>query len=537
MKAIHADPREIKKVFDEKYIIPDFQRPYSWTFEECDKLLEDFFDFYEKKNSDDDQYFLGNIVIHKINQETFAVIDGQQRLTSLLLFIKALYDKAGTVKVLEECLKQKNPLTSELTDELRVKSEVLADDKNQLYDIIFNNGNGLDKEKGMFKNYKRMQEGIESWIQNNPGADKLNSLIHSLLYRVVLLPIHCGSEDDALTIFETINNRGMSLSDADIFKAKLHHASGSDKEFLITKWNTFNNHDWLFRIYMHILRAKQSDTSKESALRGYFINKPNKLSDWRQVINTINLINEIEINWEGEDEVEIVWQILKTYPNYYWNFPLMVFLNKYGTVSEDYGFQLAVDKKDEFLSLLIGTFKYFFIKGIVHNSVNTVRDTVFKVCSSIEKGENYLLEYSKNGSQDVSEFKRRIENKQYGRYKNGLVLTSAYLNSNQNTADLKTVLKSQYHIEHILPKKWNNYDKWTNESWQKGIDSLGNLTPLEWNLNISAKNEFFSKKKEKYNLSKVQDVIDLTAFDDWHPSEFEKRHQEVQNRIIKFFEI
>lgn len=63
----------------------------------------------------------------------------------------------------------------------------------------------------------------------------------------------------------------MSLSDADIFKAKLYHntpESGQDK--FITDWSALYNHDWLFRILMHILRAKAGDSSKETGMRAYF---------------------------------------------------------------------------------------------------------------------------------------------------------------------------------------------------------------------------------------------------------------------------
>lgn len=140
MKAIHADPKEIRKIFSEKYIVPDFQRPYSWEKEHCDKLWEDIIDFYDNQLSKDDKYFLGNIVIHQ-SGDSYAVIDGQQRLTTLLLLIKALHSKAGTATVLEECLRIKDPLTSKLTDTLRLDSLVAEDDKKHLYDIIFNNGN------------------------------------------------------------------------------------------------------------------------------------------------------------------------------------------------------------------------------------------------------------------------------------------------------------------------------------------------------------------------------------------------------------
>jgi len=159
MKAIHADPKEIRKIFAEKYVIPDFQRPYSWEIEHCDKFWDDLINFISEKESRDDKYFLGNIVIHQ-NGDGFVVIDGQQRLTSLLLLIKALHNRAGIVRALEECIKIKNPLTSELTDELRVNSNVLEKDKEYLYDIIFNEGNRTPDTSNIKINYKFFNEKI-----------------------------------------------------------------------------------------------------------------------------------------------------------------------------------------------------------------------------------------------------------------------------------------------------------------------------------------------------------------------------------------
>ncbi len=72
-----------------------------------------------------------------------------------------------------------------------------------------------------------------------------------------------------------------------------------------------------------------------------------------------------------------------TYPNYYWNFPLYVFLHKYGDFDGE-SFELPEERNDEFLQLLEFTVKYFFVKGVVYNSVNYVKDAVFKTCVAIE---------------------------------------------------------------------------------------------------------------------------------------------------------
>lgn len=532
MKAIHADPKEIRKIFSEKYIIPDFQRPYSWEKEHCDKLWEDIIDFYDNQTSKEDKYFLGNIVIHQ-SGDSFAVIDGQQRLTTLLLLIKALHSKAGTATVLEECLRIKDPLTSELTDTLRLDSLVADDDKKHLYDIIFNNGNKTP-DCNMKSNYVDLCKKIEDWwLKKDNSADCLNKLILCFLDQIVLLPIHCGSEDDALTIFETINNRGMSLTDADIFKAKLHHSAADDKDNFVKQWNLLDNHEWLFRVLMHVYRAKEGDSTKEIGLRPYFTDSSkNRFSDWKSVIDSLKLIHDVDNNWESSADINILWNILKTYPNYYWNFPLYVYLHKYGKYTDD-NFVLDGEHNAAFLQLLEYTVKYFFIKGIVYNSVNYVKDTVFKVCVAIESDSDYLYEYAKTiTSNDITEFNNKINNKQYGRYLRGLVLLSAYLNTKQDKEQFSEFIVSNYHIEHILPKKWNNYDKWDEHSWADDLNSIGNLMPLEYKLNINAKNEFFNRKKESYSKSKVRDALDVIQYEEWTPENL-KSIQDIKTQRLK----
>jgi hypothetical protein len=538
MKAIHADPKDVRKIFSDTYIIPDFQRPYSWNEEQCEKLWEDFADFLDKKQSKEDKYFLGNIVIHEDKEGAYAVIDGQQRLTTMLLFIKALHNKAATVKALDACLRIKDPLTDELTDKPRIDSRVVANDKNDILNIINGNFDQIDNSSKFKINFNLFDRKLEGWRVTNPDSGKFNDLILTLLDQIVLLPIHCGSEDDALTIFETLNNRGMALTDADIFKAKLYQKA-QDKEEFIVQWNNLDDHEWLFRIYMHIKRAQEDDTSKETALRSYFTDSvKNRLSNCDETMKSLAVIHDITNNWEGSSEVTIFWRILESYPNQYWNFPLYVFLHKYGKIDTD-EYNLSDENLKTFIDLLKETTKYLFIEGVVHNSVNTVKDTIFKVCASIEKKEDYLKHYVDNLSEnDLTEFNKRIRANQYGRCQKGLVLLSSALNPQQNQDDFKYLLDGKFDIEHILPKKWNNYDKWIKSSWEENLNTIGNLMPLEKALNISASNEFFERKKLEYQKSKVQDAKDLTRQGStWYPENLVKNHNEKMERLLKFFNV
>lgn len=543
MKAITANPETIRQVFSKRYVIPDFQRPYSWDNEPCEKLWDDVIDFYNRKETKEDKYFLGNIVINptsEASQDNWEVVDGQQRLTTLLLLIKALHSRAGTVKALEECLRIKDPLTSELTDELRVNSNVISDDRENLHNIISNSIDNMPK-CNLLNNYKLFGEKVDEWwLSQGQTAATLNDFILTLLDNVVLLPIHCGSEDDALTIFETINNRGMSLSDADIFKAKLYHNIPKyQQNAFIDDWNTLENHDWLFRLLMHIIRAQGGDSSKEIGMRSFFTAKSNPLRDCSKIMESLKVINIINNEWYGNAEIFSLWNIMRTYPNYYWNFPLFVYLHKYGTIDSQTGeFILSDEHTKEFVKLLEATVQYFFIKGLVNNSVNAVKDTVFRVCVNIEKEKDYLSDYKGNISKsDQISFSALLQTNRLKRYQRGLVLLSAYLNPNQDKIAFSEFFNAKYDIEHILPKKWNNYDGWTDDLWTEQINTLGNLIPLSKSLNIAAKNEYFDKKKNEYKKSKIQDALDLIELAEWTPENLNLKQEEKIKRLLDYCKV
>lgn len=542
MKAITANPETIRVVFSKKYLIPDFQRPYSWEKEQCEKLWDDIIDFHEQKQTKEDSYFLGNIVINPSSDSmdsAWEVVDGQQRLTTLLLLIKALHARAGTVKALEECLRIKDPLTSDLTDELRVSSCVISADRENLQTLILGNAGQLPDCR-LSDNYAIFSGKIDDWWSlKGQTTDALNGLILTLLDGVVLLPIHCGSEDDALTIFETINNRGMLLADADIFKAKLYHGIPKDAQgTFIDDWNALDDHDWLFRVLMHILRAKAGDSSKEIGMRSFFTAK-SRLGDYEAIMKSLKTVNAIYTDWYGSDEINSLWFIMNTYPNYYWNFPLYVFLHKYGVINETSGeFVLPDARMQEFTKLLEATVRYFFIKGVVHNSVNAVRDTVYKICVDIEAGKNYLSDYEKNiTAQDKTDFAALLHTNRLRRYQRGIVLLAAYLHPKQDKEAFSEFVVGRYDIEHILPKKWNNYDGWTDDLWDAQLNLLGNLVPLSKSLNIAARNEFFSRKQAEYAKSTIQDAKDLVSLAEWTPKALEKKQEEKIGRLLAFCRI
>lgn len=110
-----------------RFLIPMYQRPYTWGQDECDDLWNDIVDFFDETRTDkngDKKYFLGSIVLYKDEQEKQNIIDGQQRTTTLNLLICALYDKAfkqkseetqGLVQRLESCLWDIDEISNKVT--------------------------------------------------------------------------------------------------------------------------------------------------------------------------------------------------------------------------------------------------------------------------------------------------------------------------------------------------------------------------------------------------------------------------------------
>ena len=161
MEVIKANPESIIEIFQKLYVIPEYQRPYSWAEDKCYDLWNDIIEKYEeekRKNKKSDnknkgEYFLGTMVLIKNNNGIFEVIDGQQRLTSLLILLKALYDN-HQFEGIKKIIYVYDSLTGDINNKkYRIYSEVIDKDKNDLKDIIHNDGDNLDTKNKFKVNY------------------------------------------------------------------------------------------------------------------------------------------------------------------------------------------------------------------------------------------------------------------------------------------------------------------------------------------------------------------------------------------------
>ena len=178
MSKLTLDQKTIESLFSDPktdFLIPDYQRPYAWSEVECRTLWDDIFTFaFPENNSDNfkttDEYYLGPIVTFKIKNGKQEIIDGQQRLTTLMLLLRAFYARFGKMKDsntqlvqerVEKCIWKKDELGAIIKTELKIDSEVAAEAQKDEFLNILKTGEAPDSMKSQYAiNYCFFQEKI-----------------------------------------------------------------------------------------------------------------------------------------------------------------------------------------------------------------------------------------------------------------------------------------------------------------------------------------------------------------------------------------
>jgi uncharacterized protein with ParB-like and HNH nuclease domain len=543
--SLRAEQKSINSIYaggDEVYVIPNYQRPYSWGKDVCYQLFSDITDAFLNK----DDYFIGNIVMAKgmDDKKRPNVVDGQQRLITLWLFMKVLTLMHPDKSRLQRTLVVQSLLSDE--DEPRINSLVYEhkdqdnivtvlgytlDDFNLQYDALADSKGNIRVgvcsriEANALYIYKWISEFYEQLSDNS----KQEAFLKFFLEHVFLLPIELESEtltdaaSRALTIFETINNRGQSLEDSDIFKARLYEQAQKahkEKDF-ISQWLEFTNAcqdmkmtvDDLFRYYYHILRGKDGQTSNESGLREYFTGTANSALSIRTYDDIIEDLNNIIyfISWmqsqKNEESPYGRWlQVLDLYTNQYPKYALVNYLYYYG----------VDNNSDNLLSFIKMLVRYYYYRGAtLQVKYETYR--INKMIAIEEKVPTY----------DCSDFDpATLEH--IGLLRNGFALLAHYLQNPDSFIENVFFDRAIYEREfYLLPANWHSVD------YENVRNNIANIMALDL-----PKRNFRSllQKGVYYSTSQipaVRQVFDTTGT--VYLMTFKKRESELKKILYSFF--
>jgi uncharacterized protein with ParB-like and HNH nuclease domain len=557
MPELSVSRKNISKLFSEmqekKFIIPDYQRPYKWDEEKCETLWNDITNFFIERK-DNEEYFLGTIVTCKSDEKSnyIEIIDGQQRITSLFLLLRAFYKKLekmpddeniiGLKSQIAPCIWDVDQISRKVKDtkKIHIESKVATENDNDVFHNILFDGNVDNKNKDLYSsNYSFFFEKCEEFARDNPLH--WQPLCVTILEKCIVLPIECDNVDTGLTIFSTLNDRGLPLSDSDIFKAQIYRTKKTEDErrTFTNKWKELSETvedanidlDDLFRYYTHIIRANNNDKTKEIGLRKFYSqDKYSKLKEQKLIDDLIDLaefwfvVNTGETQIDGIEKLTVESQkylhCLQTYPNEYWKYATSVFYYK-NKNSNDF-----IKTFPFFLKKLLA---FLFVKFIEKPTVNAIKDDIYQGCIDVCQTNQikYRLDLDDN-------FKQSISNAKSLKIAKCLILLRAYLDSDQ-----KTLIPNKFEIEHIFPRIWQdtNYNGWNKNDAEEYIEKFGNKVPIEKKVNIQAGNGYFGKKKNRYKNSNIAEVISLSNYpkNDWIKDDIEKRENKGNSLLLNFF--
>ncbi len=534
------------------YQIPIYQRPYQWTEENCEKLLDDLFFNYEYDRESD--YFCGSLVLIAISEDskakTYDVVDGQQRLSTFILLAKVLatlYSERLTDESKDYLQESLNGRYGK-KDRLNFNAIGFNSKKDFQYALtsfndapISNNKNNYLKNAICLKNYLKKKE-----------VENINDFIEWLYFRVVFITITCPDADKALRIFNVLNARGLALSATDIFKGELlKHTKEHEQEEFVSRWNALSQKcsdndlkiETLFSWYLTYLNPV---TSKEKMEK--------RLVTWFENLNKTPL------------------EYLKGVEDFY---------NAYCEVLEmqDRHAYLLSYKDDDYLCVILCTsilhhyspqdiealkellVKFYYQDWVAGQTKNTRSQTccniikALKEKKSVEDIASIVKEYFKNKN-ITQRFKENLQDsnlytKFYFAGKSGkknswlrpiLILVEYFKIDDPRP---KRIEKGDFHIEHILPQKPTLSSQWVKDFSEEEREcythSLANLTLLGGKKNTEASNLDFKDKKKIYmgeeRLSKKRSSKVMTCYKmtidiahnhtEWTPKSLEKREKEL----------
>ncbi|EHK2399147.1 DUF262 domain-containing protein [Clostridium perfringens] len=573
---VKAKEYYIKDLLSNKFLfeIPDYQRAYSWTKENLKQLVEDIWESVElnkaRGNKEFDQYepyFLGSIVLCSKEYKDdgcgiYDVIDGQQRLTSIIMLIAAirdLIDNEEYKKVLSDLIYQKPNVLMGIKESIRVKARGKEEEFFKKY-ILTNGGTELVKDLDMEELSEAKQNMVnaievfrDSFFNENGELleEKLNEFIVYLLQKVVLVVITTESFTSAFRLFNVINARGLPLTDSDLLKSEnLRVMNPEIRKEYTDIWESHEQDlgkEKLDQIIGFMRTMKLKNKVEESVYEEFskkiFRNEPEYLG-----VNFVNHLTAVKAlydkyiidgNLDGVSEEEKSYyknliNIMREFLPYDdWMAAVIRFAEKF---NDD---KLVL----EFVKVLE---KRLVIDWVNGNSFADRLNRVYGILEVIEEKDS--LEEIKEAPVFLYDLERTtayFENalNDIDFYSKGRMMIPKYIFVRldmEKRANEVLDYSDKIMIEHVLPRNakeayWK--DNFSADQRRNWANKFGNLVIITGAKNTRANNKPFAEKVEQY-LSKKSDFAitkEVLELSDWNMDSLKDRHESLVNRALELW--
>lgn len=551
-----ADATTLLGFFEEnqnnQFVIPIYQRLYSWKKEHCEQLWDDIIKIggNDKMNG----HFIGSILYARVDDthsSPLLIIDGQQRLTTITLLLIALRDYLNDEdEFLEKFSREKIEsylINSDKDGDKKFRLILSESDKDTLLSLIDKN-----KRKPSEPSLKIMENFklFEKWISKN--TDKLETIFKGL-EKLMIVWIASKKEEDPQLIFESMNSKGIELTKTDLIRNYII------METEVKKQEDFYNQYW--RAMEENFKQSEKQSKRED-LFSKFVR--HYLTIKTREIPNINKVYEAFKRYQQERgiETEALLQDLQKYCGY---FCRIVFkkeadkdLNKalsflvdlemdviYPLLLELYSdYKDGVLSKQDFIPIVALTESYICrraVCGLGTNSLNKVFASFTKKINkdqyleSIKVHFGYLTEKQRFPNND--EFKKHFITIDFYNFQK----REYFLERLENFDTKEPVNTQECTIEHIMPQTLNlEWERDLGENFQaiheKYLNTIGNLTLTGYNEKYS--NNSFQEKRDMEKgfkqspLKLNQSLKDLESFGE---KEIEKRANDLVDWALKIW--
>ena len=530
--------------------IPVYQRNYDWSESNCNRLLDDIYGIMQSG----DKHFLGTIVFMAAKSGGFAlqeyiIIDGQQRLTTLMLILKALSVVAESVG--DDCyheIEEQYLHNKYCDEEFKVKLKPIKSDNNQFLLLLEDKIDEMDEDTHIYHNFMLCKERFERWAEKgiNP-SQVLDALTKLEIVEIVLTK----GEDDPQVIFESINSTGLELSNADLIRNYLL-MNADDQEKLYENY-------WLY--IEKTLRNKMDYSNLDAFFMQYIVYKTSKPVNSRQLYNSfVKLFKDSGYSQES---------ILKELRYYAEIFGAFVYGSaKYSErinrllyrlrvlnqttcypfllhVFDDYH-QGVIDEEtvEKILQFILAYLLRRMVCGVPSNTLRGLftylYNRIFKVASNKQKYYETLNKFlftvsSKDVIPSAGEFERALQKANI--YGNNALCRFLLLDI--ENGDGKEILQAEnLTIEHIMPQTLSaDWSHIRPEEHEEYLHTLGNLSVTGYNSELS--NKSFAEKQDiiRENSKAVILNSDVLDKESWNITTIQARAKRLAEIVMTRYKI
>lgn len=534
---------------NKKYFVDDYQREYRWKKRNIDDLLNDLWGKFNESFSEGhkysevknyNSYFLGSILISEKEKNDY-IVDGQQRLTSLSLIVIYLYNTLKEMNLLDKISSLGTLIYSEEYGEKTFNIQV--PDREKCMENLFANNcseNTIFKENTSSHNLLDRYKDIDEFFQEVGLSEK--NIVHFSYWlkdNVFLVRITTSSDEEAYTIFETMNDRGLSLDSTEMLKGYLiANVSENQRSRLNEIWKDTIlklkkiNKDEDSTFFKNWIRAKYAKNSRVKKADGGYTSEDfekigNAYHKWiKENKKSIGLLDKKDFENFIEKDLKRFSEIYLKIKNLEMNLNLD-YKEVYCNANQDFTLQpllilsainLAdsdeiVDKKIKLVSKFIDI---FIIKSIVNYKLLGYSGVVYRIFNfakkirensdNIENLRVILISILNNMVEKIECILEYRLNKQNGKRIHYLLarLTDYIEEESGISSKIDSYLNKgkgkDFEIEHIIADNFTAYSEYfENEEEFNSIRNLiGNLALLQRGTNQSLGNKVFEEKKLRY---------------------------------------